>query len=79
MNEKLGGFLFHISCHAVSLQRQMDLVGKMTLSELQIGQSAEILHVGGSGALRQHILDMGMIPGTVVKGVKYAPMGDPWI
>ena len=55
----------------------MDLVGKMTLSELQIGQSAEILHVGGSGALRQHILDMGMIPGTVVKVVKYAPMGDP--
>ena len=49
----------------------------MTLSELQIGQSAEILHVGGSGALRQHILDMGMIPGTVVKVVKYAPMGDP--
>ena len=49
----------------------------MTLNELQIGQSAEITTVGGNGALRQHILDMGLLPGTVVKLVKYAPMGDP--
>ena len=49
----------------------------MTLKELGIGQSAIIETVGGTGALRQHFLDMGMIPGTVVKVVKYAPMGDP--
>ena len=49
----------------------------MTLSELQVGQSARILTVGGSGALRQHFLDMGLIPDAVVTLVKLAPMGDP--
>ena len=49
----------------------------MTLKELQIGQSARILSVGGSGALRQHFLDMGVIPGAEVKLLKLAPMGDP--
>ncbi len=49
----------------------------MRLSELQIGNTATILSVGGSGALRQHFLDMGLIQGTEVTVVKYAPMGDP--
>lgn len=49
----------------------------MTLKELQIGQSARILSVGGSGALRQHFLDMGVTPGTEVTLMKLAPMGDP--
>ena len=49
----------------------------MTLSELKIGQSARIRKVGGSGALRQHILDMGLIPGAEVTLRKLAPMGDP--
>ncbi len=49
----------------------------MTLKELDIGESALIISVGGEGALRQHFLDMGVIPGAVVKLVKYAPMGDP--
>ena len=49
----------------------------MTLRELHKGQSATILKVGGEGALRQHFLDMGMIPGTQVTLQKYAPLGDP--
>ncbi|MBQ4425046.1 MAG: ferrous iron transport protein B [Lachnospiraceae bacterium] len=49
----------------------------MTIKELKIGQSAVITEVGGEGALRQHFLDMGMIPGTVVTLVKFAPLGDP--
>ena len=49
----------------------------MTLRELSIGQSAVIASVGGQGATRQHFLDMGVIPGAVVKLQKYAPMGDP--
>lgn len=49
----------------------------MTIRDLDIGQSGIITKVGGEGALRQHFLDMGMIPGTVVRVVKYAPMGDP--
>ena len=49
----------------------------MTLNELEIGKSATIEAVGGSGALRQHFLDMGVIPGARVTLVKYAPMGDP--
>ena len=47
------------------------------LSELKQGQSAYIESVGGEGALRQHLLDMGVIPGAHVQLVKYAPMGDP--
>ncbi len=49
----------------------------MTLKDLQIGSSAIIKTVGGEGSLRQHFLDMGVIPGTKVTMVKYAPMGDP--
>lgn len=49
----------------------------MKLNELQIGKSGVIKDVGGSGALRQHFLDMGMIPGAEVTVVKLAPMGDP--
>lgn len=49
----------------------------MTLKELKIGESARIKSVGGKGALRQHFLDMGVIPGAKVKVVKFAPMGDP--
>ena len=49
----------------------------MTLKELKIGQSALIKAVGGTGALRQHFLDMGVIPGAEVTVVKFAPMGDP--
>ena len=49
----------------------------MTLRDLHIGGSAVILSVGGKGALRQHFLDMGLIPGAHVKLVKYAPLGDP--
>ena len=49
----------------------------MTLRNLKPGQSARILSVGGDGALRQHVLDMGVLPGAHVTLVKYAPMGDP--
>ena len=49
----------------------------MTLKDLEIGKSAVIKTVGGSGALRQHFLDMGVIPGAEVTVVKFAPMGDP--
>ena len=49
----------------------------MTIKDLKIGESGKITTVGGEGALRQHFLDMGMIPGVVVTLVKYAPMGDP--
>lgn len=49
----------------------------MTIKDLKEGQSATICTVGGDGALRQHFLDMGMIPGIEVKLIKYAPMGDP--
>ncbi|MBO5904764.1 MAG: ferrous iron transport protein B [Clostridia bacterium] len=49
----------------------------MTLKELQIGKSGKILSVAGEGALRQHLLDMGLIPGARLTMVKYAPMGDP--
>ena len=50
---------------------------KMTLRELETGKSAIVTAVGGEGALRQHFLDMGLIPGTEITLVKYAPMGDP--
>ena len=49
----------------------------MTLRDLKVGQSARIDAVGGEGALRQHFLDMGVIPGAEVTLVKYAPLGDP--
>ena len=49
----------------------------MTLKELSVGGCAVVTAVGGEGALRQHFLDMGVIPGAEVTLVKYAPMGDP--
>ena len=49
----------------------------MTLKDIKVGESCRITQIGGSGALRQHFLDMGLIPGTEVQVVKYAPMGDP--
>ena len=49
----------------------------MTLNELGIGESAIVVSVGGEGALRQHFLDMGVIPGAVVTLIQYAPLGDP--
>lgn len=49
----------------------------MTICDLEIGQSAVISAVGGEGALRQHFLNMGLIPGIEVTLIKYAPMGDP--
>ncbi|MBR5732439.1 MAG: ferrous iron transport protein A, partial [Lachnospiraceae bacterium] len=49
----------------------------MTLNELKTGESAVITKVGGEGALRQHFLDMGVIPQTEVTLIKLAPMGDP--
>lgn len=49
----------------------------MTLNELPIGKEATILHVGGEGALRCRLLDMGLIPKTKVRIQKVAPMGDP--
>ena len=49
----------------------------MTVKDLAIGQSGRITAVGGEGALRQHLLDMGVIPGAAVTLVKLAPLGDP--
>ncbi len=49
----------------------------MTLKELETGKTAVITSVGGEGSLRQHFLDMGVIPGAEVTLIKYAPMGDP--
>lgn len=49
----------------------------MTLQELKINHHGRIVSVGGTGELRQHFLDMGVIPGVEVSMVKYAPMGDP--
>ena len=49
----------------------------MTIKDLKINESAVITQVGGEGALRQHFLDMGVIPGSVVSVIKFAPMGDP--
>ncbi|MBQ7500824.1 MAG: ferrous iron transport protein B [Clostridia bacterium] len=49
----------------------------MKLNELKIGKSAVIRSVGGEGALRQHLLDMGVIPGAEITLEKFAPMGDP--
>ena len=49
----------------------------MTMDELSPGQSAYISEVGGSGALRHHLLDMGLTPQTEITLQKVAPMGDP--
>lgn len=49
----------------------------MTINDLKIGQSGVISAVGGEGALRLRLLDMGLTPGTLVQLEKVAPMGDP--
>ena len=49
----------------------------MTLKELKIGECGKVVSIGGEGALYQHFLDMGIIPGTEITVEKYAPMGDP--
>lgn len=49
----------------------------MTLNDLAIGKKAVITAVNGEGALRLRLLDMGLIPGTTVKVIKIAPLGDP--
>ena len=48
-----------------------------TLKDIKTGETARVEKLGGDGALRQHFLDMGIIPGTEITVVKYAPMGDP--
>ena len=54
-----------------------DAVTAFTLDQLSAGECAVIREVGGEGSLRQHFLDMGVIPGAHVEFVKQAPMGDP--
>ncbi len=49
----------------------------MTLDQLEIGKSGIVLKIGGQGALRQRLLDMGMIPATRITVRKIAPLGDP--
>lgn len=49
----------------------------MKLSEVKIGQSKKIAQVGGEGALRHRLLEMGIIPGTIIIITKKAPLGDP--
>ena len=49
----------------------------MKLSQLEKGEAARIISVGGEGSLRQHFLDMGLIPGKTIRFIKEAPMGDP--
>ena len=48
-----------------------------TLNDTQIGETVRIEKLGGNGKLRQHFLDMGIIPGAEITLVKYAPLGDP--
>ena len=50
---------------------------RTTLDSLEVGSWARITAVGGGGALRQHFLDMGVIPDAVIQLVKFAPLGDP--
>ena len=49
----------------------------LSLKDLKIGQSGKIISVAGKGATRQHLLDMGVIPGTIISFIKVAPLGDP--
>lgn len=51
--------------------------GKMTLDQIAVGTEVKIITVGGAGELRLRLLDMGLIPKTVVRVQKVAPMGDP--
>ncbi len=49
----------------------------MTLKNLQIGKSGKVISVGGEGALRRHLLGMGITPNTIITVRKVAPLGDP--
>ena len=49
----------------------------LKLSDIKPGEYAKVLKTGGEGALRQHLLDMGLTPGAALEVIKYAPMGDP--
>ena len=49
----------------------------ITLSDLKTGEKARIVSVGGSGAARRRMMDMGLVPGSVIETVRIAPMGDP--
>ena len=49
----------------------------MTLKDLPVGKTATVTSLGGGGALRQHFLDMGLIPRSDITLIKYAPLGDP--
>lgn len=50
---------------------------QMTLNKLEKGQTAIIVHVGGKGAVKRRMMDMGMVPGSEIKVVRIAPFGDP--
>lgn len=64
-------------CYGIVLNIYNKEQKKMTLAQLPVGKTAIIKTVGGEGALRLRFLDMGLIPRTVVKVQKVAPMGDP--
>ena len=68
-------FIIYQCCKLIQKNELKDK--KMTLNELPIGETGTITSVGGEGELRQHFLDMGVIPGAEVTVVKYAPLGDP--
>ena len=65
------------NCIGCALHKGEDPNKKKTLRDLKISQSAIIKEVGGTGSLRQHFLDMGVIPEAQVTLIKYAPLGDP--
>ena len=89
-HEKVGiqgvkGLLFSLNCRLnrgnIDIKKNNVLKFKgeieMTLDELPQGKTADVTVVGGEGPLRQHFLDMGLIPGAEVTFIKFAPLGDP--
>ena len=54
-----------------------ETVTRVSLDKLGLGQKGVVVHVSGQGFVRQRTMDMGIVPGTVVKAVKVAPLGDP--
>ena len=71
-------FIFFLFYDTIgSSAKQEGCVARLTLKDIKKGATARITGVGGEGELRRHFLDMGVIPGTEVKVIKYAPMGDP--
>ena len=51
----------------------------MTLAQLKVGQEAQVIHIGGQGAVRRRLLDLGITPGTIIRIIKVAPLGDPFL